>query len=122
MYITVLQISQMVAGVFITICGFIYARDPSTCGVVPHVLYFQGIIYGSYLYLFLEFLIKRFFSSSKTSSSSLPSSASTSNGATAAGIEKGGKKLAAGTGAAAAAAAAAAANGNGNEVHLKKAQ
>ena len=120
MYITFLQISQMVAGVFITICGFIYARDPSTCGVVPHVLYFQGIIYGSYLYLFLEFLIKRFFSSSKPSSLAPSSSASTSNGgATATGVEKKGwRKFAAGEGGGAAAAAAA----NGSDMHLKKAQ
>ncbi|TFJ85212.1 hypothetical protein NSK_003635 [Nannochloropsis salina CCMP1776] len=60
-YITFLQIFQMLAGVIITVYGFIYARDPSTCGVVPSVLYFQSIIYGSYLYLFLEFLVKRFF-------------------------------------------------------------
>lgn len=36
MYITFLQISQMIAGVAITVCGFIYSRDPE-CAVVPNV-------------------------------------------------------------------------------------
>ena len=133
MYITFLQISQMIAGVVITLCGFHYvARDSSTCGLVPRVLYFQGLIYGSYLYLFLDFLMKRFFpsgkvsyfsssSSSSFSASSLPPSCSATalNGATGTGIEKGGQRLAAGEG-----AAAPAANGDGYEsdIHLKKAQ
>ncbi|GAB5035515.1 fatty-acyl elongase [Nannochloropsis oceanica] len=132
MYITFLQISQMVAGVVITLCGFHYiARDPSTCGVVPHVLYFQGLIYGSYLYLFLEFLIKRFFSSSKKGSSSLVSSlppsrsAVASNGAMAKGIGNGGQELAAGerdTAVAAPAAAGGKGEGYKRDSHLKKPQ
>ena len=36
MYITFMQISQMIAGVVITVCGFLYARDPE-CAVVPKV-------------------------------------------------------------------------------------
>lgn len=119
MYITFMQISQMIAGVVITVCGFIYARDPE-CAVVPkvryeiyldrsgstqtphpspthptptvtQVLWVQGVIYGSYLYLFLEFLVKRFFAKDKG---------------------KGGSKKGA-------APAAAVANGNG---HAKKSQ
>ena len=54
-----MQISQMIVGVVITVYGFIYARDPE-CAVVPKVLYVQGIIYGSYLYLFVEFFVQRF--------------------------------------------------------------
>lgn len=152
MYITFMQISQMIAGVVITVCGFIYSRDPE-CAVVPkvcpslpsscphilllpppnqtepkqtthhhpftplvitfshinepipstqQVLYVQGVIYGSYLYLFLEFLVKRFF---------------------AAPSKKGGKGAAAASAGAAGGgkAAPAAANGNGH-ASLKKSQ
>ena len=68
-----MQISQMIVGVAITVYGFIYSMDPS-CGVVPKVLYVQGVIYGSYLYLFLEFLVKRFFGGKTTPSSKSASS------------------------------------------------
>ena len=76
-----MQISQMIAGVFITVMGFIYARDPSTCvGVVPNVLYFQGLIYSSYLYLFLEFMIKRFFLKTPASSTKKVGAPALANG------------------------------------------
>jgi hypothetical protein len=60
MWITTVQILQMIVGVTITAFGFIYSEDPS-CGVVKPLLWAQGLMYGSYLYLFLDFMVNRFF-------------------------------------------------------------
>jgi elongation of very long chain fatty acids protein 6 len=59
MWITIMQISQMVVGVIITVVGFVYA-GPDCPGQKRPALYFQGIMYGSYLYLFLDFMVRRF--------------------------------------------------------------
>ena len=61
-YITFMQIAQMIVGVIISVFGFIYSsKDPSSCAVDPYVLKVSSVIYASYLYLFMEFMIKRFF-------------------------------------------------------------
>ena len=56
-----MQIAQMIVGVIISAFGFYYSSKDSTCAVDPFVLKISGVIYASYLYLFLEFMIKRFF-------------------------------------------------------------
>jgi elongation of very long chain fatty acids protein 6 len=64
--ITLLQISQMIVGTFIVCASFyfhfyggaIYA--PGACNNSPSNLAAGGIIYASYLYLFVEFAVKRF--------------------------------------------------------------
>jgi hypothetical protein len=61
-YITFMQIAQMIVGVIISVFGFIYSsKDPASCAVDPYVLKVSSVIYASYLYLFMEFMIKRFF-------------------------------------------------------------
>ena len=67
MIITVMQIAQMIVGVTISIFGFIYSARDSTCAVDPYVLKVSAVIYASYLYLFMEFMIKRFFLKEKKS-------------------------------------------------------
>ena len=68
------------------------------------MLWVQAVIYGSYLYLFCEFLIKRFFSKGKAAAGAGAGAAAAANGSKKAG-------------------AAAAANGNGNgAAHTKKSQ
>lgn len=56
-----MQIAQMIVGVTISVFGFVYSSEDSTCAVKPHVLKVSAVIYASYLYLFMEFMIKRFF-------------------------------------------------------------
>jgi len=56
-----MQIAQMIVGVIISAFGFYYSSKDSTCAVDPFVLKVSGVIYASYLYLFMEFMIKRFF-------------------------------------------------------------
>lgn len=64
--ITIMQISQMIIGTGIVIASFyfhiyggsIYA--PGQCNNTPSNLAAGGIIYASYLYLFVEFAVKRF--------------------------------------------------------------
>lgn len=61
MYITVLQISQMVVGVTVTIASFVnaYTFGP-TCNVKTENNIAAFIMYGSYLMLFLQFFLKRY--------------------------------------------------------------
>jgi len=67
MWITTIQINQMIVGIIISVAGFIYSSDPE-CKVNKSLLYFQAAMYGSYLYLFLEFMFKRFFGAGKKES------------------------------------------------------
>lgn len=72
--ITTLQILQMVVGT--TVVGFsIYYKNyggaiyaPGTCNVQNSNLVVGGVIYASYLYLFMEFAVKRYIFPSKKSS------------------------------------------------------
>ncbi len=64
--ITIMQISQMIIGTFIVGASFyfhFYGGEkfaPGQCNNVPSNLAAGGIIYASYLYLFVEFAVKRF--------------------------------------------------------------
>jgi hypothetical protein len=64
--ITIMQISQMVIGTFIVCMSFYYhfyggvKYAPGECNNTPSNLAAGGIIYASYLYLFVEFAVKRF--------------------------------------------------------------
>lgn len=64
--ITIMQISQMVIGTFIVCASFYFhfygggRYAPGACNNSPSNLAAGGIIYASYLYLFVEFAVKRF--------------------------------------------------------------
>jgi len=64
--ITIMQISQMIVGTFIVGASFYYYFNggnnyaPRACHVQPSNLVAGGVIYSSYLYLFVEFAVKRF--------------------------------------------------------------
>lgn len=64
--ITIMQISQMIAGTGIVIASIYYYRyggkkfAPGACNNNESNLLAGGIIYASYLYLFCEFAVKRF--------------------------------------------------------------
>ncbi|TFJ85211.1 hypothetical protein NSK_003634 [Nannochloropsis salina CCMP1776] len=60
-YITFMQIAQMLVGVIISCFGFYYSSMDASCAVDPFVLKVSAVIYASYLYLFMQFMIKRFF-------------------------------------------------------------
>jgi len=64
-YVTLAQISQMIAGVTLTALGFYYYSDSKKngydCAIEGKTLTAAGIMYGSYLYLFLQFFFGRFF-------------------------------------------------------------
>jgi elongation of very long chain fatty acids protein 6 len=69
-YITVLQISQMVVGVACTVAGCYYLwfdpkYDTKGCSLTPANNVAALIMYGSYLALFLEFFLKRFGAKTK---------------------------------------------------------
>jgi hypothetical protein len=69
--ITIMQISQMIVGT--TIVGYsIYFKNygsknfaPQACNVEFNNLVVGGVIYASYLYLFVEFFVKRYLFTSK---------------------------------------------------------
>lgn len=64
--ITLMQISQMIVGTFIVGITTYYAHyggrlyKPGECSITNLSLVTGGIIYASYLYLFVEFAVKRF--------------------------------------------------------------
>lgn len=68
--ITILQISQMFVGIFVTILGFYYSRQQppqiddtfsaTTCAVRTENNIAAFIMYGSYLLLFVQFFIERY--------------------------------------------------------------
>lgn len=68
MYITVAQISQMVVGVAVTLASIYLlffdkdAMSTEECKLKPVNIVAALIMYGSYLALFLEFFLKRYFS------------------------------------------------------------
>lgn len=66
MWITVVQILQMVMGITVTVSSIVYSANSSTCHVVREMQVFQMVMYGSYLYLFAEFMVKRFVFKTKS--------------------------------------------------------
>jgi GNS1/SUR4 family len=83
-YITAAQISQMVVGVIVTVYGcYLLWLSPtkigsSTCWLTPDNNAAPLVMYGSYLFLFLEFFWKRYDAEPIQKASSL--SYSTTNG------------------------------------------
>jgi len=63
MFITTAQISQMVVGVVITILSFYYysVESPTTCNIQKQNNIAAFIMYGSYLFLFAQFFVARYF-------------------------------------------------------------
>jgi len=58
--ITIAQIAQMIVGTTICIMSYIYLRDDQPCAVSKGGVIAGALMYGSYLYLFADFFIKRF--------------------------------------------------------------
>jgi elongation of very long chain fatty acids protein 6 len=70
MVITVAQISQMIVGVIVTALGFYYAAQAKAnnqkCLTEPRNNFAALIMYGSYLFLFMEFFLARYFGIKRT--------------------------------------------------------
>mmetsp|Transcript_3060 Transcript_3060/g.3089 ORF Transcript_3060/g.3089 Transcript_3060/m.3089 type:complete len:107 (+) Transcript_3060:791-1111(+) len=62
-FITFIQIAQMIAGVIITMLNFYFSTyDPeNTCNIGWQSLLSGFIMYGSYLFLFSQFFLKRYY-------------------------------------------------------------
>lgn len=75
MAVTTFQISQMVVGVLVTLIGFYYYKMDSSCHITAENNTAAFVMYGSYLFLFLQFFIGRYvepkvtFGPSKTAAS-----------------------------------------------------
>jgi len=63
--ITIFQISQMVVGVAVTLAGFYFYKTDPTCGIEKENNTAAFIMYGSYLFLFLQFFFGRYFKKGK---------------------------------------------------------
>ena len=61
MIITFFQISQMVVGVICTVLGFYYYSTDKDCRIEKENNTAAFVMYGSYLFLFLQFFIGRYF-------------------------------------------------------------
>jgi len=59
-FITVAQISQMILGITLCIMSFRYLNDDQPCAVRPENVISGALLYGSYLYLFVDFFARRF--------------------------------------------------------------
>lgn len=66
LYITMAQISQMVVGVVVTLMGFYYSGRKE-CWMERSNTMAAFAMYGSYLLLFLQFFIARYFNVKKAS-------------------------------------------------------
>ena len=62
---TVFQISQMVVGVAVTLAGFYYYKTDPTCNIKAENNTAAFVMYGSYLFLFLQFFIGRYLQAPK---------------------------------------------------------
>jgi len=61
MFITTIQISQMVIGVLLTLFGFYYYKTSEGCNIQRENNIAAFIMYGSYLFLFAQFFVRRYF-------------------------------------------------------------
>lgn len=59
--ITIFQISQMIVGVAVTLAGFYYYKTDPTCGIEKENNTAAFVMYGSYLFLFLQFFFGRYY-------------------------------------------------------------
>lgn len=64
-WITAFQISQMIVGVAVTLLAFYYYQTDPTCGIEAENNTAAFIMYGSYLFLFLQFFFGRYGASRK---------------------------------------------------------
>ncbi|TFJ83735.1 hypothetical protein NSK_004839 [Nannochloropsis salina CCMP1776] len=62
-FITLMQISQMLVGVGVTAAAYSYQADPS-CAVVRDLIPWCAAMYATYLYFFVEFFVERFLAAS----------------------------------------------------------
>ena len=69
-YITLAQISQMVVGVALTVmgCYLLWVNPVPNCYLTPDNNVAALLMYGSYLFLFMQFFVGRYFRSSKIAS------------------------------------------------------
>jgi elongation of very long chain fatty acids protein 6 len=81
-WITVAQISQMVVGVVVCIAGWymLLVVKPEHCFMTADTSTAALIMYGSYLFLFMQFFLQRYFGGAKKSSISTSSSNGTKKG------------------------------------------
>ena len=63
--ITIFQISQMIVGVAVTLAGFYYYKTDPTCGIEKENNTAAFVMYGSYLFLFLQFFFGRYYGKKK---------------------------------------------------------
>jgi elongation of very long chain fatty acids protein 6 len=68
MIITCFQISQMVVGVAVTLAGFYYYKTEtqSSCEIEAENNTAAFVMYGSYLFLFLQFFVGRYVQQRKS--------------------------------------------------------
>jgi hypothetical protein len=59
-FITAFQISQMVVGVAVTLTAFYYYKTDAECTVTAENNTAAFVMYGSYLFLFMQFFIGRY--------------------------------------------------------------
>ena len=64
--ITAAQISQMFVGVGTTLVGFYYLKTDPTCAIGAENTNAGFLLYGSYLVLFMQFFIGRYFKTTAT--------------------------------------------------------
>jgi len=67
MIVTILQISQMIVGIIVTILAFYFRNfdnDNGSCHIQKENNIGAFTMYGSYLFLFLQFFVRRYFKGS----------------------------------------------------------
>jgi elongation of very long chain fatty acids protein 6 len=64
MIITAMQISQMGVGVAVTLAGFYFYKTDPTCSLEAENNTAAFIMYGSYLFLFMQFFVGRYCATS----------------------------------------------------------
>jgi len=69
MWITVAQLAQMVVGVSVSLTSFYYYMTDESCAVTKNTIISASLMYGSYLYLFASFFVKRYLKSKKDKAS-----------------------------------------------------
>jgi elongation of very long chain fatty acids protein 6 len=61
MIITTFQISQMIVGVVVTLLGFYYFNTDESCMIEKENNTAAFVMYGSYLFLFMQFFVGRYY-------------------------------------------------------------
>ena len=61
MIITTFQISQMIVGVVVTLLGFYYFSTDESCMIEKENNTAAFVMYGSYLFLFMQFFVGRYY-------------------------------------------------------------